>query len=108
MSPADEIAKLREQIRYHDWKYYVEAAPEISDRDYDLLVEKLKALETKHPELITPDSPTQRIGDRPISNLEPVVHRVPMLSIDNTYSIDELKAWGESCEKKLKGEKVEW
>jgi DNA ligase (NAD+) len=108
MSPADEIAKLREQIRYYDWRYYVEAAPEISDRDYDRLVEKLESLEAKHPELITPDSPTQRIGDRPVSNLEPVVHRVPMLSIDNTYSIEELKAYGERTEKALKGEKVEW
>ncbi|HKD35991.1 MAG TPA: NAD-dependent DNA ligase LigA, partial [Pirellulales bacterium] len=107
MSPADAIAKLREEIRHHDWKYYVEAAPQISDRDYDLLFEKLKALEAKHPELITPDSPTQRIGDRPVSDLKPVVHRVPMLSIDNTYSIEDLTSYGAKTEKSL-GEKVEW
>ena len=72
-------------------KYYVEAAPEISDRDYDKLLERLKQLEAAHPELITPDSPTQRIGDQPVSELPQVEHRVPMLSIENTYSLDELK-----------------
>ena len=107
MLPADEIEKLREEIRHHDWKYYVEAAPEISDRDYDRLVEQLKALEAEHPELITPDSPTQRIGDRPVSDLQPVTHRIPMLSIDNTYSIEDLKAYGHKTEKAV-GEKVEW
>ena len=89
--PASEIAALRDQIRHHDYKYYVEAAPEISDRDYDKLLERLKQLEAAHPELVTPDSPTQRIGDQPVSELPQVEHRVPMLSIENTYSLDELK-----------------
>ena len=89
-----EIAKLREEIRRHDRKYYVEAAPEISDLEYDRLVERLKELEADHPELVTPDSPTQRVGDQPVEGLRQVEHRVPMLSIDNTYSVDELRKFG--------------
>ena len=93
--PAVEVAELREQIRYHDRKYYVEAAPEISDLQYDRLINRLKELEAAHPELLTPDSPTQRVGDQPVDGLVQVEHRVPMLSIDNTYSIEELRAYGE-------------
>jgi DNA ligase (NAD+) len=106
--PAAEIAALRDQIRHHDYKYYVEAAPEISDRDYDKLLERLKQLEAAHPELITPDSPTQRIGDQPVSELPQVEHRVPMLSIENTYSLDDLKKFGERTAKLLSGEPIEW
>jgi len=84
-----EIEKLREQIRHHDRKYYIEATPEISDKQYDELLEKLKTLEAAHPELITPDSPTQRVGGEPVASLRHVEHRVPMLSIDNAYSIEE-------------------
>ncbi|MGQ9576292.1 MAG: NAD-dependent DNA ligase LigA [Thermoguttaceae bacterium] len=105
---AEEIARLREEIRYHDRKYYVEAAPEISDLEYDRLVERLKKLEAAHPELITPDSPTQRVGDQPVEGLQQVEHRVPMLSIDNTYSIEELKQYGKRTAKLLAGEKIEW
>ena len=68
-NPAKEIAELREEIRHHDRKYYVEAAPEISDLEYDRLVERLKKLEAAHPELVTPDSPTQRVGDQPVEGL---------------------------------------
>jgi len=107
-NPAAEIARLREQIRYHDRKYYVEAAPEISDTEYDRLMERLKKLEAEHPELVTPDSPTQRIGDQPVEGLEQVAHRVPMLSIDNTYSIEELQKYGDRVAKLLPGEAVEW
>ena len=64
--PAAEIARLREEIRYHDRKYHIEAAPEISDRQYDRLVGRLKKLEAEHPRLVAPDSPTQRVGDRPV------------------------------------------
>lgn len=106
--PASEIAKLREQIRYHDHKYYLEAAPEISDLEYDKLLQRLKNLEADHPELITPDSPTQRVGDQPVKELPQVAHRVPMLSIDNTYSIEELKAFGTRTKKLLPGETIEW
>lgn len=106
--PAAEIEKLREAIRYHDRKYYLDAAPEISDREYDRLFDRLKALEAKHPELITPDSPTQRIGDQTTGELPQVEHRVPMMSIDNTYSVEELRAYGRRIEKLLPDEKIEW
>ncbi len=107
-SPATEIAALCNQIREHDNKYYVLAAPEIGDRDYDLLIERLKKLEAANPELVAPDSPTQRIGDRPVSDLIQVEHRVPMLSIDNSYSLEELKEFGERTAKLLKDEPIEW
>ncbi len=105
---AAEIARLREEIRYHDRKYHIEAAPEISDTEYDRLVERLKKLEAEHPELVTPDSPTQRVGEQPVEGLTPVDHRVPMLSIENTYSLDELKKYGDRVAKLLPGETVEW
>jgi DNA ligase (NAD+) len=107
-APAAEIATLRDQIRRHDYKYYVEAAPEISDREYDKLLERLKQLEAAHPELVTSDSPTQRIGDQPVSELPQVEHRVPMLSIENTYSLEELKTFGARTAKLLAGEPIEW
>jgi DNA ligase (NAD+) len=109
-SAAAKIARLRDQIRHHDRKYYVEAAPEITDRDYDRLVEELRDLEAAHPELVTADSPTQRVGDEPVPELQPVRHRVPMLSIDNTYSPEDLAAWGRRVEKLLAeaGEPIEW
>jgi DNA ligase (NAD+) len=101
---AKQIASLREQIRRHDRRYYVEASPEISDREYDTLVKQLEQLEAKHPDLVTPDSPTQRIGDEPVPELQPVTHSVPMLSIDNTYSVEDLAAWGHRVEKLLHAE----
>ncbi len=112
-SAATRIARLREQIRHHDRRYYVEAAPEIADREYDRLVEELRDLETRHPDLVTADSPTQRVGDEPVPELQPVRHRVPMLSIDNTYSADDLAAWGRRVEKLLHegdhaAEPIEW
>jgi DNA ligase (NAD+) len=85
------IKELREIIKQHDTLYYVQAAPEISDRDYDKLLDELKALEATHPELITPDSPTQRVGGEPTKGFEKVKHPVPMLSIDNTYNADEVR-----------------
>jgi len=106
--PASEIARLRDEIRYHDRKYYVEAAPEISDLEYDRLMDRLESLEAKHPELVTPDSPTQRVGDQPVEGLEQVEHRVPMLSIDNTYSLEDLSKYGQRAAKLLSGEPIEW
>jgi len=103
-----EIEKLRDEIRGHDQKYYIEAAPDISDLEYDRLLERLKKLEAAHPELIAPDSPTQRVGDAPVPELDQVEHRVPMLSIDNTYSIDELRQYGQRVAKLLPDEKIEW
>src|SRR5215831_14483335 len=105
---AKQIEKLREEIRFHDRKYYVDAAPEISDREYDQLLERLKKLEAEHPELITPDSPTQRVADQPVKELPHVEHRVPMLSIDNTYSVEELREYGKRMGKLLPGEEIEW
>ena len=75
VSLQDEIEDLRNRIRTHDKKYYVEAAPEISDREYDQLINRLKQLESKHPELVTPESPTQRIGDQPLPHLQQFEHR---------------------------------
>jgi len=106
--PKKEVERLRELIRYHDRKYYVEAAPEISDLEYDRLIDQLKQLEARHPELLVPDSPTQRVGDQPVEGLVPVRHQVPMLSIDNTYSVEELRAYGDRTAKLLKGEPIEW
>ncbi|MGD9128441.1 MAG: NAD-dependent DNA ligase LigA [Planctomycetia bacterium] len=106
--PTKELETLRETIRRHDQKYYVEAQPEISDTEYDRLIDRLKELEAAHPELITPDSPTQRVGDQPLPGLEHVAHREPMLSIDNTYSIEELRAYAERTVKLLEGEPIEW
>jgi DNA ligase (NAD+) len=102
------IEQLREQIRYHDRKYYVEAAPEISDRQYDLLMDELRKLEAKHPELITADSPTQRVGEQTVEGLEKVAHRVPMLSIENTYSLEDLQKYGQRTAKLLGDEQIEW
>jgi DNA ligase (NAD+) len=98
---AAEIARLREQIRYHDRCYHVAARPEISDRDYDLLVARLQRLEAEHPQLVTADSPTQRVGGEPVPGLVAVRHRAPMLSIDNTYDAADLLAWGKRVEKLL-------
>ena len=103
-----EIAQLRETIRDHDRKYYIEAAPEISDLQYDRLMQRLKQLEAEHPEAVTPDSPTQRIGDHPVPYLDTVPHRVPMLSIDNTYTLGELRSFGKRTEQLLQGEPLEW
>jgi DNA ligase (NAD+) len=105
---ARRIEELRELIRYHDRKYYVEAAPEISDREYDALYAELKRLEEAHPELITPDSPTQRVGEAPVSELAQVPHRVPMLSIDNSYDAQEVREFANRARKLLGGEPIEW
>lgn len=103
-----QLEKLREEIRHHDRKYYVEAAPEVSDLEYDRLLSRLKKLEADNPELVTPDSPTQRIGDEPVEHLPQVEHRVPMLSIDNTYSIEELREFGGRTARSLKDEPIQW
>ena len=104
---AQRIDELRRQIDYHNEKYYAEAKPEISDREFDRLLEELKKLEAEHPDLITPDSPTQRVGGRPIEGFTTVKHRVPMLSIDNTYNAEELREFDKRVRKGLsKGEAV--
>lgn len=99
--PRDRIETLRREIRRHDRLYYVEARPEISDHEYDLLLAELTGLETEHPDLITPDSPTQRVGGEPLDELEQVRHVVPMLSLDNTYSKEELAGWYQKVARQL-------
>jgi DNA ligase (NAD+) len=106
MSAKQRIDELRREIRKHDRLYYVEANPEISDRDYDRLYAELRALEDAHPDLVTPDSPTQRVGGEPIDGFASVRHREPMLSIDNTYSADELREFDRRIRKLLPGEAI--
>ena len=108
MAAKRELEKLRDEIRRHDELYYVEAAPEISDREYDELLEKLQKLEAAHPELITPDSPTQRVGGRPAEGFPEVVHTRPMMSLDNSYNIEELRAFDERCRRLAEGRKLEY
>jgi DNA ligase (NAD+) len=88
-----EIAGLRAEINRHNRLYYVDAAPTISDREYDRLIERLQALEAEHPGLITPDSPTQRVGGEPLAEFKTVKHAVAMLSIENTYNHDDIREW---------------
>ncbi|MCS7020599.1 MAG: NAD-dependent DNA ligase LigA [Gemmataceae bacterium] len=99
--PGERIAWLRREIERHNYLYYVEARPEISDRDFDRLMQELIELERQHPELVTPDSPTQRVGGAPISSFRRVRHRIPMLSIDNTYSPAELRKFDADVRKAL-------
>ncbi|MCD6399860.1 NAD-dependent DNA ligase LigA [candidate division WOR-3 bacterium] len=99
-----EIERLREEIRYHDYRYYVLNNPVISDYEYDQLVKKLEKLEKEYPELITPDSPTQRVGEAYTGEFPPVEHRIKMLSLENTYSEDELKDFDRKVKKFLGSE----
>ncbi|HZE03925.1 MAG TPA: NAD-dependent DNA ligase LigA [Solirubrobacteraceae bacterium] len=92
-SPEERAAELRRQLEYHGYRYYVLDDPEISDYDYDLLLDELRAIEAEHPELRTPDSPTQRVGAEPVSDLVKVSHPEPMLSLANARSAEELRAW---------------
>ncbi len=100
-SDQKRIEQLRGQIRRHDWLYYVQAAPEISDRQYDALMDELAALEQRYPQLVAPDSPTQRVGGEPIAGFEKVTHPTPMLSIDNTYSAEQVREFHDRVVKAL-------
>jgi DNA ligase (NAD+) len=102
-SPSSRIAALRDQIRHHEEQYYVHDAPEISDAEFDSLMSALKALEREHQELVTPDSPTQRVGGRPVEGFETVEHAAPMLSLDNAYNEAELRAFDDRVRKVLGG-----
>src|SRR5437763_12304749 len=88
-----EIESLRDEIRRHEYRYYVLDDPEISDAEFDRLMNELKKIEAAHPDLVTPDSPTQRVGGKPREGFVKVPHSIPMLSLDNAYSEDELRAW---------------
>jgi DNA ligase (NAD+) len=101
-------AQLADEIRRHDHAYYVEAQPKISDRDYDRLYHELLELEKEFPELAAPDSPSQRVGGAPLSEFKSVRHAVPMMSLDNTYSEEEIRAFVKRVQKLLPDEKLEW
>ncbi len=105
-SAARRIAALRTEIEEHNRRYYEEAAPTISDRDYDRLYRELIDLEERFPQLITPDSPTRRVGGEPLKAFSQIAHRAPMLSLDNTYSEEEVAAFYRRIEKLLPNEKI--
>ncbi len=107
ITPAD-LEKLRNEIRHHDELYYQKAAPEISDPEYDALLKKLLDLEAEHPEWITPDSPSQRVGGKPIEGFATVRHAVRMMSIDNTYAEEEVHDFDTRVKKLLGHDKVEY
>jgi DNA ligase (NAD+) len=126
-SSNERLATLRQQIEEHDRRYYVEARPSISDAEYDALFRELRELEAAHPELITPDSPTQRVGGKATAGFKQVRHGVPMLSLDNLFAekrskaadaaeleqlraveLDRIQKWIGSVEKLLPGERLEW
>jgi DNA ligase (NAD+) len=95
LSPQQRIDALREELRHHEYLYYVQDAPEWTDAQYDARMNQLRALEGEHPELLTSDSPTQRVGGKPKEGFSKVAHSRPMLSLDNAYNEDELRAWAE-------------
>jgi DNA ligase (NAD+) len=103
----EEIERLRTEINRHNELYYQKSQPEISDAEFDQLLEHLKTLEEKHPELVTPDSPTQRVGGK-AEGFEPFAHRVPLMSLDNSYDIEELRRFDERCRRLADGRKLEY
>lgn len=104
---AERIERLRAKIRYHDYLYYVLNSPEISDREFDALMEELQRLEREHPELVTPDSPTQKVGGEPLEEFTAAEHRSPMRSVDNTYNEEEVREFDRRVGRLL-GEGARW
>ena len=102
------IGKLRDEIKFHERKYYVDNDPQISDAEFDRLVKELEDLEALFPELITSDSPTQRVGEKPAEGFPTVRHRIPMMSIDNVYSVEEFREFDERTRKLLPGQALEY
>ncbi|HXH81478.1 MAG TPA: NAD-dependent DNA ligase LigA [Candidatus Tectomicrobia bacterium] len=100
---AQRITELREQIHHHDYLYHVESRPEIADAEYDALVRELRALEAQFPELVTPESPTQRVGGQPVETFRPVEHRAAMLSLDNATTHDDLREFEARLSRALPG-----
>lgn len=107
-SAAARVHELRTQLHHHNYRYHVLDDPEISDAEYDRLLSELKALEEQYPDLITPDSPTQRVGATPVSDLDEVVHSTPMLSLDNAFAEDDLLAFDRRVRERLDIELVEY
>src|SRR6266487_4067426 len=95
------VEELREQLNHHSYRYHVLDEPEVSDAEYDELMRDLHRLEDEFPELVTPDSPTQRVGGAPADLFAPVEHRAPMLSLDNAFSFEELDAWAQRVERSV-------
>ena len=106
MTDIERIDALRDELNRHNYNYYVLNAPEISDRDFDMLMKELEALEAAHPEHFDPDSPTRRVGSDISSGFEQAAHIYPMLSLANTYSIDDVDAWAKRTEEALMGQKA--
>jgi len=102
------IKELREEIRYHERKYYVENSPVISDYQFDMLLKELERLESLFPDLITPDSPTQRVGGEPAEGFPAVFHEKPMLSLDNTYSYEEIREFEKRIRRIIPDEKIDY
>ena len=107
-SEGRQIDELRETIRHHEHLYYVLDAPELPDAEFDRLMQELKRLEAAHPELITKDSPTQRVGGKPAEGFPKVVHSRPMLSLDNAYNEQELRDWDRRVRESAGNEKLEY
>jgi DNA ligase (NAD+) len=105
---AQRITELREQIRHHDYLYYVQARPEVSDAEYDALARALRELEAAHPELVTPDSPTQRVAGQAVDLFAPVQHRVGMLSLDNATTHEQLREFEARLQRALPGTRFEY
>src|ERR1700733_12927152 len=105
---AREIERLREKLRHHEYLYHVADDPEISDAAYDRLMNQLKSLETENPKLVTPDSPTQRVGGAPREGFQTVQHRTPMVSLDNAFSFEELANFDRRVRQATGREKVEY
>ena len=101
MTPEARIDDLRRQIRYHEERYYILNQPEIADAEFDALLKQLQALEADHPELCTPDSPTQRVGGAILEGLPTARHREPMLSLDNAYDEADARAFDERLRRAL-------
>src|SRR5437868_5080803 len=93
--------ELRAALNYHNYRYYALDSPEVSDAEYDRLFHELKRIEEEHPSLVTPDSPTQRVGADVVTTFKPVNHRVPMLSLDNAFGDDELREWDRKVKRNL-------
>src|SRR5437899_12152389 len=107
MATKDDYEKLRRELDYHNRRYYVLDDPEISDAQYDALYRRLEAMEKEHPDWVTPDSPTQKVGGRALDKFEKVEHRIPLLSLEKAYEEAELRAWVDQMEREL-GRKEEW
>ena len=103
----DRLVHLREQISRHDYLYYVRSSPEVTDAEYDALMRELRAIEAEHPELVAPDSPTQRVSGAPAEGFDEVTHRLPMLSLGNAFGEEELVAWYSRAAEQLEVDEFE-